>query len=141
MLFLAAAVGPGAANAWSMLDSLGLAVALSSLLFEASADAQMAAFKATSAKSDTVMNCGLWRHSRLQRLWQELPVVGHSLDGVVGWRSWALLSPEVITFLVLKVLGANLQEPHQKTRGIASTDYMRRTSTFLPLPPRPVDAN
>ena len=64
MPFLAAAVGPGAANAWSMLDSLGLAVALSGLLFEATPDAQMAAFKATSAKSDMVMNRGLWRYSR-----------------------------------------------------------------------------
>ena len=64
MPFLAAAVAPGAGNAWSGLHSLGLAVALFGLLFEALADAQMAAFKATSPKADEVMNQGLWRYSR-----------------------------------------------------------------------------
>lgn len=47
-----------------------------------------------------------------------------------------MLSPVVITFLLLKVSGANLQEPHLKSRGPAYMDYMRRTSALLPLPPR-----
>ena len=47
MPFLAAAAAPGPATAWSELHSLGLAVALFGLLFEALADAQMAALKAS----------------------------------------------------------------------------------------------
>ena len=54
--FLAVALAPGAGNAWSGLHSLGLAVALFGLLFEAPADAQMATFKARAPKADAVMN-------------------------------------------------------------------------------------
>ncbi len=64
MPFLAAATAPGPATAWSGLHSLGLMVALLGLLFEALADAQMAAFKARAPKADVVMNQGLWRYSR-----------------------------------------------------------------------------
>ncbi|MBC7703280.1 MAG: DUF1295 domain-containing protein, partial [Rhodoferax sp.] len=64
MPFLAAAAAHGPATAWSGLHSLGLAVALFGLLFEALADAQMAAFKARAPKADEVMNHGLWRYSR-----------------------------------------------------------------------------
>ena len=53
-----------------------------------------------------------------------------------GGAWWALLSPLLVTFLVLKVSGINLQEQHLQTRGAAYADYVRRTSAFLPRRPR-----
>jgi steroid 5-alpha reductase family enzyme len=138
MPFLAAALAPDASNAWSGLHSVGLAVALFGLLFEALADAQMAAFKAKAPKADEVMNQGLWRYSRHPNyfgesfLWWGIAVL--ALAGGGAW--WALLSPVLVTFLLLKVSGVNLQEQHLQSRGAAYVDYVRRTSAFLPRWPK-----
>ena len=138
MPFLAAAVAPDTGNAWSGLHSLGLAVALFGLLFEALADAQMAAFKARAPKADEVMNQGLWRYSRHPNyfgescLWWGIALL--ALAGGGAW--WALLSPVLVTFLLLKVSGVNLQEQHLQSRGPAYVDYVRRTSAFLPRWPK-----
>ena len=142
MPFLAAAAAPGAGSAWSGPHSLGLAVALSGLLFEALADAQMAAFKAKAPKADEVMNQGLWRYSRHPNyfgescLWWGIALL--ALAGGGAW--WALLSPVLVTFLLLKVSGVNLQEQHLQSRGPAYADYVRRTSAFLPRWPKTVVA-
>ena len=138
MPFLAAAVVPGAGNAWSGLHSLGLAVALFGLLFEALADAQMAAFKARAPKADEVMNQGLWRYSRHPNYFGESCVWwGIALLALAGGGAWwAMLSPVLVTFLLLKVSGVNLQEQHLQSRGPAYVDYVRRTSAFLPLWPK-----
>jgi steroid 5-alpha reductase family enzyme len=135
MPFLAAAAAPDPATAWSGLHSLGLAVALFGLLFEALADAQMAAFKARAPKADEVMNQGLWRYSRHPNyfgescLWWGIALL--ALAGGGAW--WALLSPVLVTFLLLKVSGVNLQEQHLQSRGPAYVDYVRSTSAFVPL--------
>ena len=142
MPFLAAATSPGADAAWSGLDALALALALFGLLFEAVADAQMAAFKATSPKANAVMSHGLWRYSRHPNyfgescLWWGMAVLALAAGG--AW--WALLSPLWVTFLVLKVSGINLQEQHLQTRGAAYADYVRLTSALLPRRPRAVAA-
>ena len=138
MPFLAAALALGAGNTWSGLHSLGLAVALFGLLFEALADAQMATFKARAPKADKVMNHGLWRYSRHPNYFGESCVWwGIALLALAGGGAWyALQSPVLVTFLLLKVLGVNLQEQHLQSRGPAYLDYVRRTSAFLPLCPR-----
>ena len=134
MPFLAAASAPAADDAWSGIHSLGLALALFGLLFEALADAQMAAFKARASKTDAVMNQGLWRYSRHPNYFGESCVWwGIALLALAGGGAWwALLSPVLVTFLLLKVSGVNLQEQHLQSRGAAYVDYVRRTSAFLP---------
>ena len=142
MPFLAAAAAPGSATAWSGLHSLGLAVALLRLLFEALADAQMAAFKARAPEADEVMNHGLWRYSRHPNyfgescLWWGIALL--AMAGGGAW--WALLSPVLVTFLLLKVLGVNLQEQHLQPRGPGYVDYVRRTSAFVPRWPKAATA-
>ena len=140
MPFLAAAAAPGADGAWSGLDSLGLAVALFGLLFEATADAQMAAFKAGSPGADEVMDSGLWRYSRHPNyfgescLWWGVACLAVAAGG--AW--WAWLSPVLVTFLLLKVSGVNLQAQHLRSRGPAHVEYMRRTAAFVPWPPKAI---
>jgi len=140
MPFLAAAAASRAGDAWSGLDSLGLVVALFGLLFEATADAQMAAFKARSPKADEVMDRGLWRFSRHPNyfgescLWWGLACL--AVAGGGAW--WAWLSPVLVTFLLLKVSGVNLQEQHLRSRGPAHEHYARRTSAFVPWPPKAI---
>jgi steroid 5-alpha reductase family enzyme len=145
--FLAASLGQPAAAPWLWLDSLGAALALFGLLFEAVADAQMAAFKGklsppaldSGSGANAVMNTGLWRYSRHPNyfgescLWWGLFLMALSAG---GW--WAVLSPLLITYLLLKVSGINLQEQHLHARSPAYVDYVRRTSAFMPWRPKPL---
>lgn len=139
MPFLAVARSPKSANDWSWLDWLGLAVAVFGFLFEAIADAQMAAFKAKSFKASeagSVMQTGLWRYSRHPNYFGESCVwwgMGLFALSAGGW--WALLSPVLITFLLLKVSGINLQEKNSSSRNAAYLNYLRITSAFVPWPP------
>lgn len=133
--FLAIALLPSAATDWSWLDYLGIALALFGLIFEAVADAQMAAFKARPQNHGGVMQDGLWRYSRHPNYFGESCVwwgLGFVAMSSGAW--WAMLSPLLITFLLLRVSGINLQENHISSQSAAHLSYRKTTSAFVPLP-------
>ncbi len=120
------------------LDLLGLVLFATGLFFEAVGDFQLARFKADPANRGKVMDRGLWRYTRHPNyfgdaaLWWGLTCFALATEG----SAWVLFSPALMTFLLLKVSGVALLE-----KGLGSTkpgyeEYVRRTSAFLPLPPR-----
>jgi steroid 5-alpha reductase family enzyme len=120
-------------TAW---DITGLALALAGIAFEATADAQLRRFKRT-AERGRICDVGLWRYSRHPNyfgesvVWWGLFVVA---AGAGGWTT--IVSPVLMTWLLLRVSGVTLLE-----QGLAQTkpgyaDYVRRTSAFVPWPPR-----
>ncbi|MDR7332132.1 DUF1295 domain-containing protein [Roseateles asaccharophilus] len=133
---LAAAGGPP----WSLWDSLGAALALAGLLTEAIADAQLARFKRDAANQGRVMDRGLWRYSRHPNYFGEACVWwGLGLMGLAGggWaNAWCLVSPLLMTVLLLRVSGVALLEQDIAERRPAYADYIARTSAFIPWPPR-----
>ncbi|WP_046111388.1 DUF1295 domain-containing protein [Aquincola tertiaricarbonis] len=137
--FLAAALGAlGNARDWEGLDTVGAAIAVAGLLFEAVADAQMAAFKARDANTGQVMDRGLWRHSRHPNYFGECCVwwgLGLMALAAGGW--WALLSPLLMTVLLLKVSGVTLLEKDMHERRPGYRDYVARTNAFIPGPRKP----
>lgn len=122
-----------------MLDYLGVAIAATGLLFEALADVQLARFRLNPDNKDKVMDRGLWRWSRHPNyfgesvLWWGFFLIGFSASG--AW--WLILSPLVVTLLLLQVSGVTLMEDKIEDRRPAYADYKRRVSTFLPWPPKP----
>ncbi|MEO8297369.1 MAG: DUF1295 domain-containing protein [Burkholderiales bacterium] len=121
---------------WGWLDSLGAALALFGLLFEAVADAQLARFKADPAHAGQVMDRGLWRLSRHPNYFGEACFwwgVGLLALGAAGWAgTWSLVSPLLMTWLLLKVSGVVLLEHDIAERRPAYADYIRRTPAFWP---------
>jgi len=125
------------------LDVLGATVALSGMLFEAVADAQLAAFRARRAVPGQVMDRGLWRYSRHPNyfgeacFWWGLGLMALAGGGWTGVA--ALLSPVLVTVLLLKVSGVGLLEADLVARrGDAYRDYIARTPAFIPgIPCRP----
>ena len=122
----------------SILDLTGTVLFVVGLLFEAVADAQLAAFKRNPASHGQVMDRGLWRYSRHPNyfgealLWWGFGLIGASAPG--GWVG--LIGPLLMTFLLLRVSGVALLE-----RGLVKTrpgyaDYVARTSAFVPWFPR-----
>lgn len=137
--FLAAA---GAQRPLGWLDALGLALAAFGVFYEAVADAQLARFKARSQPGQ-VMDRGLWRHTRHPNYFGECCVWwGLGLMALAsGWAAaWSLVSPLLMTVLLLRVSGVRLLEQDIADRRPAYRDYIARTPAFIPGPLRPVAA-
>jgi steroid 5-alpha reductase family enzyme len=125
----------GAGNA--AVAVVGVAVWLLGVTFEAVGDAQLSAFKANPDNTGKVMDRGLWS-------WTRHP--NYFGDASVWWGLWlvaasawpgvlTVLSPIVMTYFLAFATGARLLERHLAQRpGYAA--YQRRTSSFLPRPPR-----
>jgi steroid 5-alpha reductase family enzyme len=120
------------------LDVLGALLWLTGFSFEALADWQLARFKADPANRGKVMNRGLWAYSRHPNyfgeslIWWGLFLI--ALATPHGW--WALISPVVITFLLLKVSGVVLLEKDIVERRPGYQEYRETTSAFMPWFPK-----
>jgi steroid 5-alpha reductase family enzyme len=120
------------------LDLLGALVWAVGFSWEAVADWQLARFKADPGNRGKVMNRGLWAYSRHPNyfgeslIWWGLFLI--ALATPLGW--WALVSPLVITFLLLRVSGVTLLEKDIVERRPEYREYLETTSPFLPWFPK-----
>lgn len=119
------------------LDGLGAALWLFGLGYEALADRQLARFKADAANQGKIMDRGLWAWSRHPNYFGECLVWwGAWLMAVAAGAAWTVISPLLMTVLLLRVSGVALLEKDLAERRPAYRDYMARTSAFVPWPPR-----
>jgi steroid 5-alpha reductase family enzyme len=131
---LAAAAG---AHGWTLLDTVGACIATFGLLFEAIADAQMARFKASPAHLGQVMDQGLWRFTRHPNYFGEFCVWwGLYLMALAAGGGWSIVSPLLMSVLLLKVSGVTLLEADLTERRPAYRAYIARTPAFFPGRPR-----
>ena len=99
-----------------------------------------ARFKADPAQRRQVMDRGLWRYTRHPDyfgeacVWWGLGLVAVSAAGSAG--TWSLLSPLLMTVLLLRVSGVTLLEKDMGERRPAYRDYIARTPAFFPGLPR-----
>lgn len=117
---------------------LGLIVFLTGLGFEAIGDAQLAAFKRDPTSKGQVMDRGLWRYTRHPNyfgdalLWWGVWLI--AVGSGAAW--WTLIGPGLMTFLLVRVSGIAMLESDMAERRPGYAEYIRRTSAFLPRPPR-----
>jgi steroid 5-alpha reductase family enzyme len=121
-----------------VLAVLGVVVWLVGLGFEVVGDAQLARFKADPANAGTVMDQGLWRYTRHPNyfgdacVWWGIALVAAETGiGAVG-----LVGAAVMTTLLRRVSGVTLLEKSLVKRRAGYTEYVERTSPFIPRPPR-----
>jgi steroid 5-alpha reductase family enzyme len=132
-----AQLDPGPARL-ALLDALGIALFVFGLLFETVGDFQLARFRADPGQKGRVMERGLWRYTRHPNYFGDcmahwgLFVV--ALATPWGWAG--VIGPLTLTVLLLRVSGVALLERSIGRRRPAYGDYQRRTSAFLPRPPR-----
>jgi steroid 5-alpha reductase family enzyme len=111
---------------------------LTGFLFESIGDFQLARFKAIPANRGKVFDRGLWRYTRHPNYFGDF-LVWWALFAIV-WAGrapwWTLVSPLVMSFLLLRVSGVALLESSLKGRTEGYAEYIRRTSPFFPWPPR-----
>ena len=123
-----------------IVDLAGIALAAFGIVFEAVGDAQMARFKSDPAHAGQVMDKGLWRFTRHPNYFGETCVrwgLWIVALGAAGWAGvWTIVSPVLMTVLLLRVSGVSLLEKDIAERRPAYRDYMQRTNAFIPGPSR-----
>ena len=131
-------VGLRAGQPLRALQVLGVVVWLVGFGFEAVGDAQLARFRRDPANRGRVLDHGLWA-------WTRHP--NYFGDATVWWGIFALaaatpagwltvVSPVLMTILLLRVSGVTLLEEGLKASKPGYQAYIERTSSFLPWFPR-----
>jgi len=103
-------------------------------VFEGLGDWQLARFKARPENQGKVMDQGLWRYTRHPNyfgdavLWWGMFLVALPAPNVM----YTVLSPVVMTLLLMKVSGVPLLEKRMAETRPAYAEYVRRTPAFFP---------
>jgi steroid 5-alpha reductase family enzyme len=123
----------------SGLSWFGIIIALFGIAFESIGDAQLEKFRADPANKGQVMDRGLWRYTRHPNYfgdacaWWGIWLV--ALAGS-GWGFWTIGSPMLLTWMLIRWSGAPILEKGLSKTRPGYADYIRRTSGFVPWPPR-----
>ena len=129
---------PDSPEAIGVLGFAGLLVWAVGLFFEATGDWQLARFKADPANAGQVMDRGLWRYTRHPNYFG---------DFCVWWGIWlvaaatgigvvAVIGPLVMSVFLMRVSGVPMLERTIGKRRPGYEDYVRRTNSFFPGPPK-----
>lgn len=122
---------------FGIIGLLGVAVWIIGFFFEVVGDWQLRRFIRQKENKGRIMTEGLWRYSRHPNYFGEVAQWWGIwlIAAPVAWSVLALISPLMITFLILKVSGIPmLEKPFAKNPEFQA--YKARTSAFFPLPPR-----
>ena len=127
----------------AIFSVIGALLWLIGYLFEAIGDAQLEAFKKKHEGYDgayedkPVLDTGLWKYTRHPNyfgnacMWWGIWLV--ACQAPWGWAT--IFAPLIMTFLLTRVSGRDLLERQLKKRP-AYQDYIKRTSGFIPMPPK-----
>lgn len=135
LVLLASLRSPAPWNPW--LDVPGALLAALGLAWETIGDWQLSRFKRDPANRGRVMDRGLWRYSRHPNYFGESCVWwGLWLLALGAGGAWSIVSPLMITFMLLRVSGVTLLEQDLRERRPDYRQYIQRTNAFFPGRPR-----
>jgi len=112
----------------------GASVWLIGFVFESVGDFQLALFKSDAGNRGKVMNRGLWRYTRHPNyfgdslVWWGFFLIALSVPRGI----WTVISPLIMTGLLMKVSGVALLEKALIKTKPDYRDYVRKTSPFVP---------
>jgi steroid 5-alpha reductase family enzyme len=120
------------------LDYLGLGILVLGLVLEAVADQQLKEFLRHPENRGKVMDRGLWRYSRHPNYFGESLIWWgiFLIASATPWGWVTVFSPLLMTWFLLKVSGVPMLEEALAQRRDGYREYMRRTSGFIPWPPK-----
>lgn len=121
----------------NLTDYLGILLIIVGFVWESIGDWQLTRFKANPSNKGKVLDTGLWRFSRHPNYFGECCIWwGFYLIAVAAGAWWALLSPILMTLLLLKVSGVSLLESTITERRPAYVGYIKQTNAFIPWLPK-----
>jgi steroid 5-alpha reductase family enzyme len=122
----------------TLLDGVGLALFAVGFAFEAVGDLQLARFREDPENAVRVMDRGLWRYTRHPNyfgdalVWWGFFCLALATPG--SW--WTLLSPVLMTLLLMRVSGVTLLEKKLRETRPGYRRYAEETNAFFPWRPR-----
>jgi steroid 5-alpha reductase family enzyme len=131
----------------SVITTIGIAIALFGLLYETIADWQLDRFlarKRAGTESAVIMTTGLFRYSRRPNYFGEslvwwglaLSVIGFEYPFFSASTGIVVLSPLLITYVVVYITGPMLEKIFLEKYPDAYTKYMKQTAYFIPRSPK-----
>ena len=124
-------------RSFTWLDASGIIVWAIGFTFESLGDWQLARFKSDPASKGRVMDRGLWAYTRHPNYFGEFLVWWGifliTLSTPNSW--WTIISPIIITAVLLKMTGIPLTEQELVKNRPGYSDYVKRTSAFVPWLP------
>ncbi|MEO8258877.1 MAG: DUF1295 domain-containing protein [Acidobacteriota bacterium] len=124
--------------ALTAIDGLGVLLFVVGFSFEAVGDHQLERFRTEAADRGTVLDRGLWRYTRHPNyfgdatLWWGIYALAAATPN--GWLT--VLSPALMTLLLMRVSGVTLLEDGLKATKPGYRAYIARTPAFFPWFPR-----
>lgn len=124
---------------FGILDIIGLLVWGVGFYFESTGDGQLKEFISNPNNKGKLMDRGLWKYSRHPNYfgevtqWWGIFLIALSIPGSI----FTIFGPLTITILILFVSGIPLLENKYAGRPDFE-EYKKRTSVFIPLPPRKI---
>jgi steroid 5-alpha reductase family enzyme len=127
--------GISAVQPLQLLDYAGATLVIAGIIVEGVADAQLTAFRADAGNRGRVMDHGLWRYSRHPNYFGEFCVWwGFFLVALATGSWWTIISPLLMSLLLLRVSGVTLLEKDIGARRPGYAEYVARTNAFFPGP-------
>ena len=123
-------------EAINIIDVIALTLWSFGMIFEVISDLQLARFKSVPSNHGKVMNTGFWRYSRHPNYFGEFCIWwAFFLFAVASGYWWSIISPLLMTILLLKVSGVSLLESTITERRPDYASYIRTTNAFFPWIP------
>jgi len=124
-------------SALTAVDVIAASLWIVGFVFESAGDYQLARFKAREDSSGRVLDTGLWRYTRHPNYFGEFCMWwAFYLFAVAAGGWWSIVSPLLMTFLLLKVSGVAMLENTISDRRPKYAEYIHRTNAFFPGPRR-----
>lgn len=119
------------------LDGVGILLWCLGIFFETVGDWQLARFKSNPTNDGRVMDRGLWRYTRHPNYFGDFCVWwGIYFIAAAGGAGWTILSPLLMSVLLMKVSGVTLLESTITERRPEYDAYRKATNAFFPGPRR-----
>ena len=107
------------------------------MFFEVVGDFQLSRFLKRRRGKNEVMDTGLWRYTRHPNYFGEAVLWwGFYAFALSAGAWWAIVSPVLMTFLLLRVSGVAMLEKDISGRRPAYREYVKKTNAFFPWRPR-----
>ena len=122
---------PAELTSWDMAGILFWGVGF---FFQAVGDWQLAEFKSRTENRGRVMDRGLWGYTRHPNyfgealMWWGIFIITTAVP--YGW--WTIVSPVMITYLLLRVSGIPMTENVIKKSRPGYEEYIKNTNSFIP---------
>jgi steroid 5-alpha reductase family enzyme len=119
------------------LDFLGIFLWVIGLIFEAGGDFQLTRFKSDPENKGKVLDSGFWHYTRHPNYFGDAAVWwGYACISMAAGSFIPVLGSILMTILIIKVSGVTLLEKTLKNTRPRYTDYVRKTSAFIPWFPK-----